>query len=88
LNINVDKKIKTPEKSDYKDIFILISKILTPEVKAKNERNARRNVKKKLSFFLNSAFADDPDAFVNTDEDTVVVICSLMAWPPCTIAIF
>jgi hypothetical protein len=51
LNINVDKKIKTPEKSDYKDIFILISKILTPEVKAKNERNARRNNVKKTLFF-------------------------------------
>jgi hypothetical protein len=30
-----EEKIKTHEKYDYKDIFIHIKKILTPEVKAK-----------------------------------------------------
>jgi hypothetical protein len=41
-----EEKIKTHEKYDYKDIFILISKNLTPDVKAKKWENGESCEKK------------------------------------------
>jgi hypothetical protein len=57
------EKIKTHEKGDYKDIFILISKILTFDVKVKKNERVGRVMKKKENVntvYLHQSFSKHP----------------------------